>query len=85
MQYGYNQSRVLSAHYTSLQPVVTLPGLRRWRLKSALSQRALAARAGIAASTVARLELGAQAHPATMGKLAEVLKCEPDDLMNEQT
>ena len=64
--------------------VVKLPGLRRKRELEALSQRDLATRAGVAASTVARLEQGDSAYPSTVRKLSEALNCEPSDLMGEQ-
>lgn len=61
--------------------VVTLPELRRYRLRAALSQRDLAKKAGVAASTVARIEGGHEVHPSTMRKLASALGCAPADLM----
>jgi transcriptional regulator with XRE-family HTH domain len=64
--------------------VVTLPNLRRFRLRVPLSQRELAKKAGTAASTVARIEAGEDVHPATARKLAEALGCKPADLMDEQ-
>ncbi len=75
---------MLATRYHGAQDVVKLPGLRRRRLMAALSQRALAKRAGVAASTVARIEIGFEVHPSTMGKLAEALKCEPIDLMEPE-
>jgi len=85
-QNRYTICEVLSGRYTWPQYVVTLPGLRHWRLKSALSQRDLARLSGVAASTIARAEQGKETHPSTMGKLAKTLKCAPSDLMEpEQT
>jgi transcriptional regulator with XRE-family HTH domain len=69
----------------ALREVVTLPGLRRARLNAALSQRDLARRAGVAASTITRIETGAQAHPSTMRKLADALGCTPRDLMQPES
>lgn len=70
--------------YHQIQDVVTLPRLRWWRLQAALSQRALAKKAGVAASTIARIELGADVYPSTMGKLAAALGCKPMDLTGEE-
>jgi DNA-binding XRE family transcriptional regulator len=70
--------------FTARAQPVYLPGLRRRRLRAALSQRALAKLAGVAASTVARVELGADVHPSTIGKLAEALKCNPVDIMEKE-
>jgi transcriptional regulator with XRE-family HTH domain len=65
--------------------VVKLPRLRQRRLQAALSQRALAKRAGVALSTIARIELGGEVYPSTIGKLAEALRCEPKDLMESES
>jgi len=46
--------------------VVKLPGLVRCRADAALSQRELAARAGISPDTIARLEGGQDARPRTI-------------------
>jgi transcriptional regulator with XRE-family HTH domain len=61
-----------------------LPGLRRARESRLLTQRELAAKAGIAQATVVRLEN--QQQPAqfrTVRKLAEALGVEPRELMGE--
>ena len=71
------QSAILEAPY-----VVRLPALKRLRLEAALSQRDLAQRSGVAASTIARIESGEQAHPSTTRKLAKALNCDPVDLMS---
>ena len=60
---------------------VPAPGLQAARLRKALTQRELAAAAGLAASTVARVEVGWPAAPSTLRKLAGVLGLEPADLM----
>ena len=60
---------------------VPAPGLQAARLRKALTQRELAKAAGLAASTVARLEVGRPAAPSTLRKLARALGLEPADLM----
>jgi transcriptional regulator with XRE-family HTH domain len=64
----------------ALRPV---PGLRALRLDAALSQRDLAARAGITQATVVRLERGLPARPSTIRKLADVLGVAPIILMRD--
>lgn len=64
--------------------VVELPGLRRFRVNAALSQRELARLSGVAASTIARIELGAPAQPATTRRLAEALHCQPRELIEPE-
>lgn len=55
--------------------------LKRLRLEHALSMHALAKRAGLSVSQVARLERGTStAWPQTAGKLADALGCTVDDL-----
>jgi transcriptional regulator with XRE-family HTH domain len=61
--------------------VVGVPGLKPIRLRASLSQRELAHLSGVAASTIARIEMGHDAHPRTVRRLAEALKREPADLM----
>lgn len=78
------RSKVLASRYTGVLDVVTLPRLKARRIKAALSQRALAEAADVAASTVARIEKGGEVYPSTVGKLAKVLKCEPSDLMEPE-
>jgi transcriptional regulator with XRE-family HTH domain len=58
-----------------------LPGLKEARLRKAMTQAELAKAAGLAASTVGRLETDGPAAPATIRKLAQVLDVEPADLM----
>ncbi len=62
---------------------VQVPGLKTARLRKALTQAQLAKGAGLAMSTVARLETGAPAAPGTLRKLADALGVEPDTLMEE--
>jgi transcriptional regulator with XRE-family HTH domain len=55
-----------------------LRGLRELRLDRALSQRDLAALAGVAQATINRLEAGHRsAYPVTVRKLAKALKVDP--------
>jgi transcriptional regulator with XRE-family HTH domain len=62
--------------------VPTLPNLRRLRDRALLTQEELAARAGVARSTLVKLErLEAKARPSTIRKLAEALGCTPWELM----
>lgn len=61
--------------------VVGVPGLKRWRERAVLSQRELSQRSGVAASTIARIEMGKDAHPRTVRRLAEALKCDPTELL----
>lgn len=63
--------------------VVKVPGLARWRTAAALSQRELAAIAGVSHVTIARLEGGHDAHPRTIRKLAAALEVTPTDLMGQ--
>jgi transcriptional regulator with XRE-family HTH domain len=59
-----------------------LPNLRRLRLLAALSQKDLAARAGMSQTTLSDLETGkTEARPSTLRKLADALKCEPRQLI----
>jgi transcriptional regulator with XRE-family HTH domain len=59
-----------------------VPRLRDRRIRAALSQRDLAARSGVALSTIAALETGSQgARPSTIRRLAVALKVQPSDLM----
>lgn len=61
--------------------LVTLPSLRKIRQNMALSQRDLAARAGVTQMTIVRLERGLQSRPSTVQKLASALGVYPDELM----
>lgn len=53
---------------------VPVPQLATLRKRAGLSQEELAARAGIARSTITKLENGANARYATIDKLAEALQ-----------
>lgn len=62
--------------------MVTLPRLKRLRQRAALSQEELGQQAGVARTTVHRLENGAEApYPSTIRKLAKALGVRPDQLM----
>lgn len=56
---------------------VLVPSLRRIRLEQALSQEELAARAGIARTTVLRAEAGYPIRPVSVRKLAAALRVKP--------
>lgn len=61
--------------------LVTLPGLFERRRRAALTQDQLATLAGLKRLTVSRLERGKPTRLTTVRKLADVLKCEPIELM----
>jgi transcriptional regulator with XRE-family HTH domain len=64
---------------------ILLPGLKEARLREALTQDELAAKAGVARTTLARVETGAGAAPATARKLAAALGVAPSALMAPAT
>jgi transcriptional regulator with XRE-family HTH domain len=66
----------------ALSKGVAVPRLRRLRVGRVLSQRDLAARAGVAVNTIAELEAGKrQAYPVTVRKLARALGVPPQELL----
>jgi transcriptional regulator with XRE-family HTH domain len=66
----------------ALSKGVAVPGLRRLRVGRVLTQRDLAARAGVAVNTIAELETGKrQAYPVTVRKLARALRVSPRELL----
>ncbi len=65
--------------------MVRVTRLREWRERRALTQRELAAKAGMTVSTVNRIENGLQeARISSLRKLAEALGVEPDELLDWQ-
>lgn len=63
---------------------VALPGLKAARLRKALTQFELAEASGINRTTLARIETGAAAAPATARKLAAALGVAPSELMSDE-
>jgi transcriptional regulator with XRE-family HTH domain len=62
--------------------MISLPRLKEIRLRRALSQRELSARADVSRVTIVRLEAGGESpFPSTVRKLADALNVEPDELM----
>ncbi len=57
--------------------------LRELRINQGLSQRRLADLAGVANTSVWKIEQGGGANPATLKKLADVLGVRPVDLLKE--
>lgn len=55
--------------------------LRRWRERRALTQRELAAKAGVTPRTVTRIELGYDARPTTVRRLAAALEISTERLV----
>ncbi len=64
-------------------PPVILRNLKRVRESKFLSQEALAAKAGMSRSALARLEIGGAARLSTVPKLAEALGVAPSELVGE--
>jgi DNA-binding XRE family transcriptional regulator len=63
---------------------VLLPGLRKARQRSGLSQSELGTLAGVAKSTVFELEVGRRgAYPRTVRRLAKALETEVANLVKE--
>jgi DNA-binding XRE family transcriptional regulator len=65
-------------------PIILRSRLAKTRERAGLAQRDLAQRSGVAASTIARIETGHEAHPSTTRRLAAALGCEPADLMEPE-
>jgi transcriptional regulator with XRE-family HTH domain len=59
-----------------------LPRTREWRLTRGMSQRGLAAAAGLGQMTIHRIEDGGSAWPSTASKIAEALSVEVRDLLD---
>jgi transcriptional regulator with XRE-family HTH domain len=65
--------------------VPALTQLRELRTRAALSQRDLAKKAGLAQTTIVRLEQGdPNVLPSTLRKLAKALRVRPTDLWEER-
>ncbi len=63
---------------------VDVDKLRELRINQGLSQRRLADLAGVANTSVWKIEHGGGANPATLKKLADVLGVRPVDLLKER-
>jgi transcriptional regulator with XRE-family HTH domain len=63
---------------------VDVEKLRELRINQGLSQRRLADLAGLANTSVWKIEQGGGANPATLKKLADVLGVRPVDLLRER-
>ena len=61
-----------------------LTRLKQLRTEQALSQRALAKRAGVTQVTIIRAERGEDVQPGTHGKLAAALGVHPRELLGER-
>jgi transcriptional regulator with XRE-family HTH domain len=63
---------------------VDVEKLKELRINRGLSQRRLAELAGVANTSVWKIEQGGGANPATLKKLADVLGVKPVDLLKER-
>ena len=83
---GSTLSEPLTYTYsTSVGPMPRLIRLRELRLRAALTQLELAERAGVARTTIVRLEQGdPNVLPTTLRKLARALKVRPTDLWEDR-
>jgi len=63
---------------------VDVDKLRELRINQGLSQRRLADLAGVANTSVWKIEQGGGANPATLKKLADVLGVRPVELLKEE-
>jgi DNA-binding XRE family transcriptional regulator len=76
----YGTSVVLSASVTTMPALVNLRDLR---MRAAMTQIELAERAGVARTTIVRLEAGdPNASPTTLRKLARALRVKPTELLD---
>jgi transcriptional regulator with XRE-family HTH domain len=73
-----------SIRVESLAMEVDMDKLRELRINQGLSQRRLADLAGVANTSVWKIEQGGGANPATLKKLADVLGVRPVDLLKEE-
>jgi transcriptional regulator with XRE-family HTH domain len=73
----------LNTDWSIVGHVPRLARLRELRVKAALSQADLAERAGVARTTIIRLEAGdPNVLPSTLRKLSRALRVKPVDLMD---
>ena len=73
------------AHATTMGPLPNLVRLRDLRMRAALSQADLAERAGVARTTIIRLEQGdPNVNPSTLRKIARALRVKPTELWEER-
>jgi transcriptional regulator with XRE-family HTH domain len=70
-------------HVESTTVEVDVDKLRELRINRGLSQRRLADLAGVANTSVWKIEQGGGANPATLKKLADVLEVRPVDLLKQ--
>jgi transcriptional regulator with XRE-family HTH domain len=68
----------------SLTMEVDVDKLRELRINRGLSQRRLADLAGVANTSVWKIEQGGGANPATLKRLADVLGVRPVDLLRDR-
>lgn len=61
-----------------------IPNLKLWRLNALLSQEDLAAKAGVAETTIVRIEKGEKANELTLWRLAKGLEITPEQLLHEK-
>ena len=64
--------------------MVLTPRLRMWRQRRTMTLRELAEKAGVAFSTIHRMETGKPAELRTIRKLATALAIEPTELMETE-
>ncbi len=57
--------------------------LKHWRRRRALSQKELAEKSGVGQATIARIETGHGARPATVRALAAALEVSIEELLGE--
>ena len=75
---------LLNTELTILGQMPRLARLRELRLRAAMSQADLAEKAGVARTTVIRLEQGdPNVQPSTLRKLARALRVKPTDLWED--
>jgi DNA-binding XRE family transcriptional regulator len=78
----YRYGRVFAVNYGFVEVDVDL--LKELRINAGLSQRELAARAALTPGAVWQVEHRGSGSPATLKKLADVLRVRPVDLLKER-